>query len=290
MDYKKAGTISGKGSGPDQFVETLRGITIDDTERLYAVGDADVKVFDLNGSLLRRWRTARPGHSVAVDRERNVYVGEVGRIERFNETGRLLATWKDEERLGVLTAIGFAGADVLVADATHRRIHRYDHDGKFLNDIGHDNKMKGFLIPNGSLDLSVDAKGIIHATNPGKHRVERYKPTGELLGHFGKFGGPNPEGFSGCCNPTNVAVTRSGQYVVTVKAAPYAKLYDSAGKLLSLIGSEAFDGSCKNMDVATDAKGRIYVVDTVRLQIVVFAPTKSEATTATAAVEGADGS
>jgi hypothetical protein len=58
---------------------------------------------------------------------------------------------------------------------------------------------------------------------------------------------------------------------VTVKAPPGVKVYDSTGKLLALVGSDAFDPTAKNMDVAVGGDGRIYVADTARLGICVFA-------------------
>jgi hypothetical protein len=55
------------------------------------------------------------------------------------------------------------------------------------NNIGKDNRVNGLLIPNGVVDFAVDAHDTIYAANPGKHRVERYTPGGELLGHIGRF-------------------------------------------------------------------------------------------------------
>ncbi len=130
--------------------------------------------------------------------------------------------------------------------------------------------MKGFLIPNGIVDFGVDAEGIIHAANPGKHRVERYTPDGELLGHIGRFDGLDPAGFSGCCNPTNVAVAGRDRLYVTEKAGPRAKVYDFGGTLLSVIATDVFDPNCKNMDIAVDSRGRVYVADTVKLAVLVF--------------------
>jgi hypothetical protein len=127
-------------------------------------------------------------------------------------------------------------------------------------------------VPNRHLDLAVDAQGVIHAANPGKHRVERYTVAGELLGHFGRFDGRDPAGFGGCCNPTNLTLTRNGLIVVTEKAPPRAKFYNGSGELLAVVGEDEFDPNCKNMDVAVDSKGRVYVVDTARLQICVYAP------------------
>ena len=130
--------------------------------------------------------------------------------------------------------------------------------------------MNGLLIPNGMVDFAVDAQGVIHVANPGKHRVERYRPTGELLGHIGRFHGTDPAGFGGCCNPTNVAV-RDRVYV-TEKAGPRAKVYDFGGNLQAVIASDTFDPNCKNMSVAVDGRGTVYVADTVKLTIHAFEP------------------
>jgi sugar lactone lactonase YvrE len=268
--YRQVQVVGGKDEGPHRFTRALRDIAVDGDGRLYAVGDSELKVFDSGGRLLRRWPTSTPGHAVAVAGDGSVYVGESGQLEIFDSGGRRKGAWRDGERLGRITAIGFVDGGVLVGDAADRAIRRYDTSGRFRNDIGKNNRMQGFLIPNGVVDFSVDADGIIHATNPGKHRVERYTPDDQLLGHIGRFDGIDPAGFSGCCNPTNVAVTGRDRIYVTEKAGPRAKVYDFQGNLLALIATDAFDPSCKNMAIAVDRRGRVYVADTVRLDIVAF--------------------
>ena len=279
MRYRRERIIGGKGTGRGQFADALRALTIDAHDRLYAVGDSKLVVFSLEGEPLKTWPTERPGHSVAVHAGGNVYIGQPDQLQIFDADGKLLDTWRDAERMGLVTAIGFAGDSVIVADSRDRCLRRYDRSWSFVRNIGKDNRMKGFLIPNGYLDFVVDADGIIHACNPGKHRVERYTLDDQLLGRIGRFGGSDPVGFSGCCNPTNVTLTRTGQVVVTTKAEPLAKVYTADGKLLALVGEGEFDPTCKNMDVAVDAHGRIYVIDTARLHILVFAPDESQSTT-----------
>ena len=270
--YNLVQIISGKGGGPDQFAGALRGIAIDQRDQLYAVGDSELKVFDGGGALRRRWTTSRPGFSVAIADDGSVYAGETGQVEIFDAAGKLSATWRDAGRLGQVTAIGFVNDNVLLGDASDRCIRRYDGGGRFLNNIGKDNRMKGFRITNGIVEFGVDDDGIIHATNPGKHRIERYTPEGELLGHIGRFDGRDPAGFSGCCNPTNLAVEGRERIYVTEKAGPRVKLLDSGGNLLAVIATDVFDPNSKNMDIAVDSTGRVFVVDTVRLEILVFAP------------------
>ncbi len=273
MTYQTIRTISGKGHQADQFTRALRGLAVDAEDRLYAVGDEAVKVFDAEGSLLGQWPTGAPGFSVAVHGE-EVWVGEAGQVEVFSRDGRRRDTWRDGERLGLVTAIGFAGEDVLLADAVARCIRRFERRGGFLNNIGDQHRKGGFHIPNGVVDFAVDAEGVVHVANPGMHRVERYTLGGKLLGRFGRFDGVDPAGFPGCCNPTNVALGRSGRVFVTEKAGPRAKVYDPEGVFQEVIAAEeAFDATCKNMDLAVDSRGRVYVADTVRLRISVFEPT-----------------
>jgi hypothetical protein len=275
--YRHTRTFAGRGDAADRFRASLRAITIDAHDSVYAAGDLELKVFDAAGALQRRWPTASQPFAVAVAADGRIFAGESRQIEIFDRAGRLVATWRDAERLGRVSAIGFAGRDVLAADSHGRAIRRYDATGRFLNDIGRNNRTGGFAIPNGVLDFSVDAGGTIHAANPGKHRIERYTPDGTLLGHIGRFGGLDPAGFSGCCNPTNVCVgnppsIESQRIYVTEKAGPRVKVHDFDGTLLSVIATDGFDDNCKNMDLAVDTRGAVYVVDTVRLEIRVFEP------------------
>jgi hypothetical protein len=272
MEYRQIQFIGGKGSAPGQFAASLRGLAVDRHGQLYAAGDSEIKVFDAAGRLKRRWSTARPVHSVAVTDDGAVYAGEERQIEIFDGAGKLLNTWRDENLLGRVTAIGFVNDGVLAGDAADRAIRHFDRTGNFRNNIGKDNPVHGLLIPNGVVDFAVDARGVIHAANPGKHRVERYLPTGELLGHIGRFHGTDPAGFGGCCNPTNVAV--GDRIYVTEKAGPRAKVYDFGGTLQAVIASTPFDPNCKNMSVGVekDARGVVYVADTVQLVIFAFQP------------------
>jgi len=270
MEYRQIQVIGGKGNAPGQFATSLRGLAVDAHGQIFAAGDSGITVFDTAGSVKRRWATSRPPLSVAVAPDGAVYAGQLRQIEIFDGAGKLVNTWRDETLLGRVTAIGFVKDGVLAGDAADRAIRHFDRDGKLRNNIGKDNPVHGFLIPNGVVDFAVDSQGIIHAANPGKHRVERYLPSGPLLGHIGRFHGTDPAGFGGCCNPTNVAVR--DRIYVTEKAGPRAKVYDFSGNLQAVVASAPFDPNCKNMSLAVDGRGVVYVADTVKLAIFVFEP------------------
>ncbi len=268
MRYRHAETVDGL------FRSAIRGLALDSHGLLYAAGDFEIR-WDRPPGLSRfsTRPTSRPAHSVAVAPDASIYVGEESRIEIFSPDGKLLRVWTNLGIPGPITAIGFLQDSILAADAAARSIRRYDLSGRLLNTIGADNPVNGFLIPNGVLSFAVDGRGVIHAANPGKHRVERYSAEGKLLGHIGRFDGNDPAGFTGCCNPTNIAVT--DRIYVTEKAVPRAKVYDFAGNLLAVIADAIFDPNVKNMSVAAAADGRVYVVDTVKLSILAFEPVAS---------------
>ena len=91
-----------------------------------------------------------------------------------------------------------------------------------------------------------------------------------MLGHIGRFDGVDPAGFTGCCNPTNVAV--GDALYVTEKAGPRVKAYDFKGNLQAVIAGREFDPGCKNMSIAADGRGRVALGDTVKLAIFIFEP------------------
>jgi len=278
VEFRPAHRIGGRGPEPHQFSRALRGVAVDGGGRLYAVGDTTVKVFDPRGDLVRQWATGQPGECVAVDESGRVWVGQNQQVEVFSPEGERTDTWRKPGELGLVTAIGFGGDDVFLADATARWIRRYGADKSFVNNIGDQHRKGGFHIPNGVVDFAADDGGVLHVANPGMHRVERYSADGTLLGRFGRFDGQDPAGFPGCCNPTNLTVDSEGRVIVSEKAGPRVKVYDPEGQLLAVVADDVFDPGAKNMDIAVDARGRIFVADTVTLEICVFELTSAEAT------------
>jgi hypothetical protein len=169
-----------------------------------------------------------------------------------------------------VTAVRQHDDSVLVADAAARVIRRYDLRGRELGLIGTANKTGGFMLPNRSLDFDLDADGVIHATDSGRHRVSSWTLNGALLTSFGKFGMARPEDFAGCCNPVNVAAAPDGSIVTAEKAISRLKVFAKDRTLLAVIGPEHFDPTLVHIHVAVDSTGRILAADPVRRTIALF--------------------
>ncbi len=263
----------------DSGLEQVNGVATDSADRGYLCGTGGVRVFDADGKLLSSWATSGPATCIAVD-DGSVYVGLAARIEKYDRAGKRLASWgtegKERGQLQVVSGIAVLGASVYVADGGNRCVHRFDATGDFIDDIGkHGAGDVGMVCPSPYLDCALNKDGILYVNNPGLCRVEKYDQNGKRVGVWGKPG-DKPEEFSGCCNPTNVALLPDGRVITAEKLAPRVKVYDDSGRMLAFIGPEFFSSMAAGLDVAADSKGNIYVVDPGVKKVLVFAALKAE--------------
>jgi len=267
MAYRLTKTFGGKGTGPGEFDRPLAGMAVDPRGRLFVSSGKSIQVFEPGGAPVARWPATMEALCVAAGPRRTIFVGHDGAVCLHDETGRLLSTWRDSDHLGVITSIAPAPGCVYLADARARVIRRCSPEGKWLNDLGGDNPTRGFHIPNGALSCAVDAQGVLHAANPGKHRVERYSAEGKLLSKVGRFDQLDPAGFPGCCNPCTLALDRAGNLYVSEKAPPRIKVLDPSGRLMAVVATTLLDPMARNCPIAVDARGVLFAGDPVRCAI-----------------------
>ena len=271
-EYTLAATIG--GNALSAFRESLLDVAVDGSDQVIALGDGHVRVFTAGGELVRQWRANDGAECLTVGEDRRIYVAGAGRVEVFEAGGGRAGgfAFGDAAKPPNVSAIAVHGADVLVADASARIIRRFDASGRQRNLIGDQGRTKAFMLPNGRLDVSVDAAGIVRATDSGRHQVSSWALDGTPVGKFGKFGMQDPADFVGCCNPMNVATTPEGKVVTSEKMVARVKVFEPDGRLLAVIGTEHFDPMCTQIHLDVDSKGRILAADPVRRRILVFAP------------------
>ena len=269
MKLEHLNTLGGQGRRPHEFRAHLRSIAVDTVNCLWAVGDQEVKRYSPAGAWEARFATRDAGWSIAVH-DASIWVGMYGQIDQFDQRGKLQSTLRDGERLGLITGLAILGDTLIAADATQRTVHSFQ-GGKWQREIGADVNTRGFMLPNGILDLAADSNHTSFVVaHPQKHRVERYTLAGKLTAKFGRFGMANPADFGGCCNPTNITTTPDGQIVISEKAPPRVKVYTAEGKFLAQSVENVFDENTKNIDLAADRRGRLYATDPRRCTIEVF--------------------
>lgn len=277
--YEPVGRIGGDATAA-VFARSLDDLTLDADGRLVALGDGDVCVFGPDQRPTTRWAAPSGAQCLTVAPDGRVYVAGAGRVDVFDRNGRRFGGFGvgASDSPASLTAIGLAGAHILVADASARIIRRLDHDGQEVGRIGDQQKTKAFMLPNGSLDFSVDAAGVVRATDTGRHQVTAWALDGTPAGAFGRFGMRDPGDFVGCCNPVNLTTMPDGRVVTGEKLVARVKVFEPDGRLLAVIGPEHFDPMCTLIHLAVDAQGRIWAGDPVRRTITIFARAAGEAT------------
>jgi hypothetical protein len=268
--YKLSVILGGTAS---LFSRSLIGIAVDSADKIYVLGDRQVSIFEPGGGLVRKWNAPEGASCLTIGPDGKAWIGAPGRVEIYSKEWERLGGFAAGEtnRPAAVTSIKIIGNQVLVADAAARLIRRYGLDGKPMGELGTKGQ-PGFMLPNRSLDIAVDARGVIWATDPGRHRISSWNMDGVRVGYFGKFGQQKAEDFVGCCNPVNIAIAPDGKIIAGEKVAARVKVYSPEGRLLSLIGPEHFDPGCTHFHLAVDSKGRIIVADPVRLKVKIFSP------------------
>ncbi len=217
-------------------------------------------ILDVSPVISGSWDASGAATATALAPNDIGYVAYGNRIERQRGHTKLIG-WSLPEKNALITSLSVSGKTLWVADAGNRTVWRYTTDGKRLNRV-----VKGLEVPSPHMDVAALPDGTAWVTNPGKHRLEHYAADGTLLGSWSK---PltGLDGFCGCCNPADIAVLPDGRIVTSEKGEPRVKVYKADGTFDCVVaGPECFSDTGAH-DVATDAQGRIYVLDkgTVRV-------------------------
>ncbi|MFH1732121.1 MAG: NHL repeat-containing protein [Planctomycetota bacterium] len=251
----------------------VRGIAVGPHDRIYVAGDSAVRVFDAAGKALSTIKMPAEPRCLAVAKNGTLYVGMLDHVVVYEADGARKPAWPSAGKDAIFASVAVSEENVLVGDAGNFVVLRYDTSGKLVGRIGEKDPRRnidGFVLPSPYLDVAVGDDDLLRVSNPGRLRVEMYTLDGDPLGHWGK-GGPEMDGFQGCCNPVQLAVLGDGAVVTSEKGLPRVKVHTKPGKLRSVVaGPELFlplrcpTADCtkgKTLDLAADGRGRILALD-----------------------------
>ena len=208
--------------------------------------------------------------ALATSPDGAMYVATENRVGRatLGATVTWLATVPGERAR--ITSIAVDRSSIWVADAGARAVWRCDLEGKPLGRIGDkdpDRDIPGFNVPSPYFDLLMAPDGLLRVVDPGRHRIDAFTTKGDLELSWGKptF---DLEGFSGCCNPSHLAMLPDGRFVTSEKGIPRVKVHDVDGTFVTaVVGTDGLDTETEPCDVAVDSKGRILVLDRATVRI-----------------------
>jgi hypothetical protein len=253
-------------------MDELNGIAIDKNDHILVAG-SNLIVYDQNYKELQNCKLNEVSNCLTVSSGNEIFLGMQTHIEVRNMQCKLLRRWKCGNTESVLTGIAVDDENVFVADAEARLVHQYDLKGKFINNMGMEDTLKGvpgIIIRSPFFDVAMGRDDEIWMVNPGMYQLEAFDKKGNMKSSWGKQS-EEIDGFCGCCNPTHIALLSNGSFVSSEKAIPRVKIYSQTGEFQCIVaGPNQFDEGTKGLDLAVDSKNKIYVLDPVRKQIRIF--------------------
>jgi glucose/arabinose dehydrogenase len=258
-----------------------RGLALTpDQQQIVVVGDEVLRLLSWQGAVQAEWSLGAEPYCVAVAPDGTSYIGFRDHVETYSGQGQRIAQWARAGAKSYFCSVAVSGQDIYVGDAGQRVVLRYDVSGNVVGYIGQKDparRIPGLVMPSPHLDVVVGPDGLLRVTNPGRRSVEVYDALGNLKASWGKSG-LDLAGFSGCCNPTDLALLADGRVVTAEKGIPRVKVYSAAGAFESVVAPpDALSTAAAGMDLAVDSQGRVLVLDPPARAIRVFAPLAAQA-------------
>ncbi len=241
-------------------------------DRIWLAGENMLQVIGVSGVQYVKKEIEGTAYAISAT-PHGLFICFENHISKYTLEGEFLEKWDSPGRQCVFTSVAASENYLFVADAGNRRVLRYDFEGSLLGEFEGTSKSSighGFIIPSPNFDLVVNAENELWVVNPGKHALENYSEDGTLKASW-QNSSMKIEGFTGCCNPAEIAVLPDGSFVTSEKGLIRIKIHDKAGKLKSVVAPpDKFEKEGKAPEVAVDQNGVIYALDFDRSMIRVF--------------------
>jgi sugar lactone lactonase YvrE len=254
-------------------VNNPAAIAIDGKDQIYICGDTMLVKFDSEGNQILSFDIHSAANCINVSPSGDIYLSKTDHIEVRKPDGNVKALWKIINEKAVITSIATTDEFVFAADAGNKIVYQYNLNGQIIKEIGKKDTLTGapgFIIPSPYFDLLIGTQGKLWVVNPGRHAFENYDFNGNLISSWNRTS-MLLEGFSGCCNPTHIALLSDGSYVTSEKGLERIKIHAPNGDFKTVVAApESFIEGTTGLDLAVDSKDRIYVLDPVKKLIRVF--------------------
>ena len=242
-------------------------------DRIAVGGDKKVLVYSVEGALQTTIPTGESPLALATTPDGKLLVGTMNRVLACTFAEPLEEIFMIPGERAHITSIAADREFIYVADFGSRGVWRYTPGGELRGRIGDRDAgrdIPGFVVPSAYFDLAVAPDGLLRVVDPGRHQVDAFTAEGDLEISWGQASF-ELEGFSGCCNPSHIAILPDGRFVTSEKGIPRVKVYEADGAFATAVtGCDGLDTERDPCDVAADSRGRILVLDPGRGVVRIF--------------------
>jgi hypothetical protein len=245
------------------LIEKLNGIAIDADDNIYLTGLQKVIIYNNNLEFQKEFNIDEEATNIAISDSKQIFLSISNHIEVLNVEGKLSKKWDKFNDRSVITSIALADKSVFIADAGNKLVLEYDCDGNFVKEIGKKdtlNGIPGFFIPSPYFDVAMGLHGELWAVNSGLHAFEAYNSQGKLVSTWERTS-MQLDGFSGCCNPSHIALLSDGSFVTSEKGLVRIKIHAPSGDFNCVVaGPNEFDEDTRGLDLAVNSEDDIFVI------------------------------
>lgn len=245
-------------------IKNAKAIALDGVDRIYIAGEDQVAIFDADQNALFAFPIPGQALCMAIDEEDRIYLGSKNRILVYDTSGTLQHSWNVAGKEAWLSSIALDGESIFVADAGNKIVYHFNTKGDLINRIGEkdaEGGFPGFVIPSPHFDLAIGREGQLWVVNPGKHEFLAFNKEGALFSSWAKTSMQN-DGFSGCCNPGNIALLGNGSFVTSEKGIERVKIHLPNGDYQCMVaGPDNFEAGTDHLDLIVNSNDRIFVLD-----------------------------
>jgi hypothetical protein len=253
-----------------------RALAVTEDGQTVVAGDQVVLVLNGAGEEKQRIELDNKPLCVETDGDR-IYVGFLNHIEVYGRDGAKQTAWETLGEQAYLVGLAVLDGEVFATDYGQRVVWRFDASGRMLGRISRPSPKDGFVFPSPTFDVAAGGDSV-WVINSGRRRVEQYSPAGKQGAVWGRSS-MEIDGFSGCCNPTRIALMPDGRFVTTEKGLPRVKVYTAQGQFEALVaGSTQLGPDAGALDVAVDGAGRIVVLDAADRSLRIYEEKQSQGT------------
>jgi hypothetical protein len=257
-------------------VSDPKGITYHDGV-IYVIADSSLIKLNQSGQMLKQIKLSASPTAIAVDG--NIWLSFENQVVSLDQDGNEQQRWENYGPRSVITSLAVSPKFVYVADAGNRVVYQCSREGDLLQRIGEKDEEKtvpGFVIPSAYFDVGLSEEGYLWAVNPGRHSFENYNADGSMRTSWTKSS-VKTEGFSGCCNPAQMAVRNDNSFITSEKGIVRVKVYDQHGEYKGVVAApDQFDEDSYAPDVCVDENDLVILLDFSRKQVRIFEPKNEE--------------
>ena len=241
--------------------------------RIFLITGEYLQVISPEGSAILKKELDESPTAITIGNKKQLLLAFDNHLVMYDLTGEELFRSMPLDEKAAIISVAFAEELIFAADAGNKVVRVFNHRLEELDSFrGTSNvsETHGFILPGGRFTLAVNGDDELWVVNPGLHSMQLYSHSGRLRRYWGEASF-NPEGFSGCCNPTHFMILPNGDFVTSEKGLVRVKVHHPSGTLKGVVaGPESFPNGKDAPAVAADHEGNILLLDFEQKLIRIF--------------------